>query len=195
MNQPLYPGDASPGTWSSASRPRIDARVQLLLLLLAGAAAAILHESFRWPMRMPGHHGLEWFAILMFARVLSTRPWAAFAVACGAALTALTPLGGHEGSVRPLTYLVQGFTLDLLFLLILRWRLPIGLAVLAGALAHALSPLLKAGLALTGVGGFGSLSKGLAFPLMTHAGFGAVGAAVGLLLALAWQRARDRRRH
>lgn len=190
MNRQTSHGDASLGNWSSVSRPASGTAIGLLLLLGAGAAAAILHESFRWPLRMPGHHGLEWLAILVFARVLSTRPWAAFALACGAALTALTPLGGHEGSVRPLTYLVQGFTLDLLYLLILRYRLPLALSVLAGALTHALSPLLKSLMALGGAAGFDSLSKGLAFPLMTHAGFGATGAAVGLLLALAWRRVR-----
>lgn len=143
-------------------------------------------------MRLPGHHGLEWLAILMAARLASQRPGAALAVALGAAATALASAGGGETGLRPLTYLVQGLVLDGLYLL-LRGRVGgLWMAIPLGALVHALSPLIKTLLASGGSHWLQSLTQGLGFPLMTHALFGAVGAATGALLVLGWRKRSPR---
>lgn len=162
------------------------------MLVGLGVVAAVLHVSFRWPLRLPGHHGLEWLALLMAARMVSQRPGAALAVAVGAAATALTAAGGHDAFLRPATYLLQGLVLDGLWLLLQgRLAAPL-LAVVLGAVVHALAPMLKNLVAVATDGGLAmsSLAQGLAFPLATHAAFGAVGAAAGALAVLAWRHRR-----
>lgn len=163
-----------------------------MLLVAAGVVAALLHIGLRWPLKLPGHHGLEWLAILLAARVLSQRPGAALAVAIGAAATAFAG-GGHEGMLRPLTYLVQGVALDGLWLLLQARVAALWLAVPLGALVHALAPMLKNVVAVAGGAASGSLAQGLAWPLATHALFGAVGAIVGTFAAAVLQRRRTRR--
>lgn len=160
-----------------------------MLLLAAGAVAALLHASFRWPLQMPGHHGLEWLAILTAARLLSQRPGAALAVALGAAGTTLA-VSGHENLLRPLIYLLQGAALDGLWLLLRGRAAALWLAVPMGALVHALSPMLKNLLAVAGGTVSGSLAQGLAWPLTTHALFGGIGALVAAAGVAALQRQR-----
>jgi hypothetical protein len=119
-------------------------------------------------------------------------------VGIGAAGTLLA-LGGAVGidgrSVQMLTYLLQGMLLDALYaaclMLPLRW---LWVAAI-GAAVHAVAPLLKNALAGLGAStGFGSLANGIAYPLLTHALFGAAGALAGLALHAALQRAVPRRR-
>lgn len=190
MLHPNPPGAASIARSSSASSPGRGLAVELALLAAAGLAVALLHEAFRWPLKLPGHHGLEWLAILMAARLLSQRPGAALAVACGAAFGAIG-FGVEPHGVRAGTYLLQGLVLDGLFLLLRDRGALLVAAPLLGAAVHALSPLLKN--LLPGGAASGSLGQGLAYPLATHAAFGAVGALCGALAVRALRRRRTPR--
>lgn len=199
MNRKLAHGGSSTVNRSSA----IDARplswpAQTALLLGAGALAAALHQSLRVPLHLPGHHGIEWLAILMLARLSSRTPAAGIWVGIGAAGTLLA-LGGAVGidgrSVQMLTCLLQGALLDALYaaclMLPLRW---LWVAAI-GAAVHALAPLLKNALAGVGTSAdFGALANGIGYPLLTHALFGAAGALAGLAMHAALQRAAPRRR-
>lgn len=187
MLHPNPPGAASIARSSSASSPARGLALELALLFAAGLAAALLHEAFRWPLKLPGHHGLEWLAVLMAARLLSQRPGAALAVACGAAVGALG-FGAEPHALRAGIYLLQGLVLDGLFLLLRGYGALLLAAPLLGAAVHALSPLLKS--LLPGSEAYGSLSQGLIYPLITHAGFGAVGALCGALAVRALQHRR-----
>jgi hypothetical protein len=85
--------------------------LELILLLGVGVLAVVLHQSFRIPLRMPGYHGMEWFALLILARLLSNRGAAGMVVGLGAALTACMYAGGlglDGKSAQILTYLLQG---------------------------------------------------------------------------------------
>lgn len=162
------------------------------MLVAAGAVGALLHLSFRWPLQLPGHHGLEWLAILMTARMLSQRQGAALTVALGAAATTLA-FGGLDNVLRPSIYLLQGAALDGLWLLLRGRATAVWLALPLGALVHALSPMMKNLLAVAGGTVSGSLAQGLAWPLMTHALFGGIGALVGACAVKALRHPRARR--
>lgn len=154
-----------------------------------------MHQAFRWPLHLPGHHGLEWLAFLMGARVLSNRPGAALAVATGAAVATVVGSLGHgpDAWLRPLIYLAQGALLDGLWTLLRGRASAAWLALPIGAAVHATSPLLKALLLWPGAAVPSVLVDGLGLPLASHAAYGAVGALVGALAAGAWLR-RSRQR-
>lgn len=178
--------------WPGAREPiyKIPFVLELLILLSVGVLAAVLHKTFRIPLHMPGYHGMEWFALLLLARLMSDRVGAGMLVALGAASTALVYAGGiglDGKSAQILTYLLQGFIVDAL---IFRARafLPYCMWVAAvGAIAHMLSPLTRNLISSFSAGSieFGSLVHGLGYPLATHGLFGATGATAGLLLYLA----------
>lgn len=169
------------------------------LLLGAGALATLLHQWLRVPLHLPGHHGLEWLAILMLARLSTRAPAAGLRVGIGAAASLVVMSGaiGIDGhGAQMLTYVLQGALLDALYTPRLTLPLPLRCFAIGaiGAAVLATAPLLKNLLASFGSEfDFGSLAGGLGYPLLTHALFGAAGALTGLALHAATRRMQRQR--
>ena len=158
-------------------------------LILLGVFAGLLQVNLRYPLNISGHHGLEWMAVLLFGRLLSSQRNAALCIATGAAASylvqsALLPLA-HE--VKPaLIFLLTGATADILYRFT-KDRLPVLVnAGLIGALAFVTKPLVMYALFL-GVGmHVGSFSKNPEYlPFVSHLLFGAAGGVGGAILSRA----------
>ena len=172
---------------SNPFAPEAEGRLSPAGLILLGVIAGLLHVHLRYPLNIPGHHGLEWMAVLLFGRSLSTYRFAAGSVAAGAATSyllqsAFLPLA-HE--VKPvLIFLLSGFAADIIYLS-LRNKMP-GLvtAGLTGSLAFITKPAVMYSLYLgTGmhVGMFVKHPDYL--PFVSHFLFGLAGGTGGYLLA------------
>ena len=156
--------------------------LQICYVLLAGIAVVALHARFHWPIKLPGHHGLEWIAILIFVRSLSTLSNAGILVASSAAAATAVPIFGFHDYDAAWGYLAAGAVCDFMY------RVPrirsyiIALAV-AGGIAHTFKPLLhwafQAGLGIQ----HGSLRHGLPNLLVLHFIFGFAGGTCGALMA------------
>jgi len=150
-----------------------------------------LEQAFRWPLQMPGHHGIEAMALLVLGRLSCWSPWAATLVG-GSAAVAAPALGADHGVLMPLFYLLPGIALDLGY----RLRPALGrfllfLPVLA-ALAFAAKPVVRV-LAHEVLGmQFGSLRAGPVYPILTHLLFGFTGALAAVLL---WRATEKVARH
>lgn len=186
MNRPT--GEPRLSSTSSSSEFLSRPLVHLALLFGAGILIGLLHEAFRWPLKMPGHHGLELMAIMMFARCASGVRYAATTTSLGNVL--VSSLFTHELLIQQVIYVLQGLFIDSLYpklaatkdrLNLYLWVLIAGL--IAGA-AHAIKPifkwLMKFGIDFHA----GSLVNGLSYPLLSHILFGAVGGIAG---AYAWR--------
>jgi hypothetical protein len=156
------------------------------IVLGLGAAAALAHATFRFPLHLPGRHGIEWMALLVIARGLSSYRWAATLAATGAALVAAFAM--HD-PLAPLAYLVPGVVLDAECLAVGdRLRHSVAALGALAAVAHAAKPIVQ----WMGASALGShlpgAGHGLAFIIVSHAAFGLAGGIIGALL---W-RARHR---
>ena len=161
---------------------------RILFLASLGIATVVLEQSFRWPLQLPGHHGLEAMALLVLGRLCCTSPWSATLV--GASAAAAAPLtGADHGVLMPLFYVLPGIVLDLGYRL---WPRMVQSAALAlpvlAALAFAAKPLVRV-LAnqLFGMQ-FGSLRAGPVYPILTHLLFGFLGALAAVLVWRATER-------
>lgn len=161
-------------------------RAELIGLSLLGVLAVVLHASVNLALKLPGHQGLAWMALLMFGRTLSADRHAATTVALGAAFTASLPLWGFHGMGMGLNYLLTGLLVDTLYRV---FRQPGATALgLIAALAHIAKPLWKWA-AVNGLGlSFGSITAGVGFSLFTHFSFGLVGGIAGALAGKALQQ-------
>ena len=165
---------------------------RLLWLVSLGVAIILLEQAFRWPLQLPGHHGIEAVALLVLGRLSCSSPWSATVVGASAAVSAPV-LGADHGVLMPLFYVLPGLVLDLGYRLRpvaatgLLFYLP-----LVGALAWSCKPVLRV-IAHYGFGmQFGSLRFGPVYPILTHLLFGFIGALVAVLLWRATERAADR---
>jgi hypothetical protein len=162
-----------------------------LFLASLGVGIVLLEQAFRWPLQLPGHHGLEAMALLVLGRLACTSPWSATLV--GASAAAAAPLvGADHGVLMPLFYVLPGMLIDLGYRL---WPRLVDRALLflplLAALAFASKPVLRV-LAnqLFGMP-FGSLRAGPLYPILTHLVFGFLGALAAVLL---WRATENRLR-
>ena len=156
---------------------------EIALLLAIGILAVLLYSLFHWPMKMPGRHGLEWMALLIFARSTSHYRWAATVAAFGAAASVQLPVTGLHEPWAALSYLLPGILVDLFFQSGKAWRHYVFFLAVIAAFSHATRPLLHYVETLYLGVPHGSLSGGLAYPILTHLGFGFAGGLTGAMLA------------
>ena len=164
-----------------------DGSLAYFTLFLLGVTAAILHQHLRMGLNIPGHHGLEWMTLLLFARMQSRYRWAGMIVAGGAASAYMLQAGymplAH--TFKPaLIYLLNGFCLDFLYRFTPR-NLPVILkGIILGGLSFVAKPVLLIPVAIIFDVVFGSFSKhGYLYPVLTHFLFGSIGAVMGICLA------------
>lgn len=161
---------------------------RLAFLLFLGAMTYVFHKTFHYPLKMPGHHGLEAMALLVIGRLSCTNPFSATLVCLSTAATAGLAAGGHDGS-SALMGIAPGLVLDAGVYLFKNWRAQIFLLPLLTALGHATKPLMRSGIFETTGITFGSLRNGLMYPLSTHVLYGLIGGLAGVLL---WKSAVSR---
>lgn len=154
---------------------------RLAFLMFLGVMTYVLHKTFQYPLKMPGHHGLEAMALLVIGRLSCTNPLSATIVCLSAAATAGFAAGGHDGS-SALLGIVPGLLIDAGVMLFKNWRTQLLVLPLLAALGHATKPLIRSGLFETLGVNFGSLRYGLLYPLSTHLVYGVMGGLVGVLL-------------
>lgn|SRR5690606_9791159 len=162
----------------------------LWALPVTGAIAGLLHHGIDLSdtsLNLPGHHGLELMAALVFSRLASTRPWAALCAVTGTIGTDLALTSDFLHGLKHVpTYALTAVLVDAAFRLAgargRGWWVP----ALIGGLAHVAKPLFFLGVALVTGMTFGFMRHGPVFPLVTHFSFGAVGAVCGAVLARGW---------
>ena len=162
-----------------------------LFLASLGLGIVLLEQAFRWPLQLPGHHGLEAMALLVVGRLSCTNPWSATLVGASAATSAVL-LGADHGPLMPLFYVLPGIVLDLGYRLNPRFgRLLLFLPALA-ALAFTAKPLVRVFANQFFGMQFGSLRFGPVYPVLTHLLFGFAGALAAVLVWRATQRRLSR---
>lgn len=157
-------------------------RAEFAFLAGIGALAVLLHVSVKWGLEMPGHHGLEWMALLMFARTLSSERHAATIAAASAAGFSVLPLTGMNPSAS-FSYLLAGLVVDTLYRLVRRPH-P-GVAGLIAAVGHVSKPLWKLAATKGATVHFGSIANGLGITIVGHLMFGFIGGIAGALAGIA----------
>lgn len=185
----------------SSSRARSPSGIELvgpltagrfLFLVALGAFAVLLHETIKYPLRIPGHHGLEGMALLALARLSTTHRWGATIAAASSAATAAA-IGGDHNWTTPFLSLAPGLALDLGVMAFSGWRSSILLLPLLAAFAYATKPLVRIFLAEGAGMTFGSFRNGMLYPVTTHIAFGFMGALVTVLLWRLAVRRTERR--
>lgn len=142
----------------------------------------LLHTSVEWGLGIPGHHGLEWMALLMFGRVLSSERHAASVTALSAGGLSLLPVSGMNPSAA-LSYVLAGLVVDALYRFLRRPGA--GSLGVVAALGHVTKPLWKLAATQGATVHFGSIANGIGLTLGGHLLFGFVGGVAGALAGLA----------
>ena len=164
---------------------------EFIRLFSLGMLVVVLHAVWRAGLKLPGHHGLEWMALIIIGRQTSQNRWAASTASLGAATTALLPIFGFDDPFIWLIYLVPGLLIDLAYATPAKWQNQIVWVALLGGLAHASKPLLRLGINLLTGWPYGSILYGIVYPVSLHLIFGILGAAAGAGMIYFWHSRKN----
>lgn len=154
---------------------------EILLLILIGVVGVLLHAKFRIPLKLPGHWGLVYMALLLSGRMFSNIKFAGSLSSIGASLMLLFPLG-FKDPLMPLLFLIPGFLIDIYHNAFIKIKIKINfilLGIVCG-LAYATIPALRIVFSLTTGWFYGSFVNGYIYPLVLHFVFGALGGMVAM---------------
>lgn len=160
--------------------PALSYVLEAILLLGLGMLAITLHAKWRYPLNIPGHHGMEFMAILMLGRSLSRFRFASGISSLGIGVLLLFPVFGFSDPMMGFNYMLPGFALDLLYSRMTGIRKMWPRAALVAGAAYLLIPASR--LAMMFIAGFPYavfLKHGFIVPLLSFFIFGAMGGLIG----------------
>jgi len=163
---------------------------EILLLIGIGMIGVLLHAKFRIPLKLPGHHGIIYMALLISGRLLSKKPYAASLSSVGAALMLMFPLG-FKDPFMPLIYLLPGFITDLGMVFGKKNKMNLFLIAIVCGLSYMTIPLSRIIINVTTGFPYGSLLTGFLWPTFTHFVFGAVGGLAGTSLVRVFRKNKE----
>jgi len=154
--------------------------LEILLLVGAGVLAIVLHARLRTPLNIPGHHGIEFMAIILAARLSSKIKWASSISALGIGIFLLFPVLGFKDPMMGFNYMLPCFFIDLAYNFIKNNKYRNLFLSIAAGLAYLMVPMSR--LITTFTTGFpysSFLKHGFVTPIFTFLLFGLLGGILG----------------
>ena len=158
--------------------------VEALLLIGGGVMAVVLHRALDSSLGLPGHHGIEWMAILIIGRASSRYRGAGTLTSIGASFASGLPFLSGENPFTWIYYLLPGLVMDLAFYYLPRYSNKLFFMVLLGGFAHVTKPIGQLSVNLLTGWPVGSFRFGVVYPFASHLLFGMIGGLLGALVVL-----------
>ena len=151
-----------------------------------GILAILLHARLRTPLNIPGHHGLEFMAILMAGRVVSKIKWASSISSLGIGFILLFPVFGFKDPFMGFNYMLPGLLIDIFYNLTRQLKGQMLILSLIAGFAYFTIPLSRLFIhALTGYPYSSFLKFGYFIPVVNYFFFGLAGGIFGAGISLA----------
>jgi hypothetical protein len=157
---------------------------EAMLLIGGGVMAVVLHRALDTSLGLPGHHGIEWMAILIIGRASSRFRGAGTLTSMGASFASVLPFMQGENPFTWVYYLLPGPVMDLAYYYLPRYSNKLLFMVLLGGLAHVTKPIGQVTVNLLTGWPVGSFRFGVVYPFASHFLFGMIGGLLGALIVL-----------
>lgn len=158
--------------------------LEALLLIGGGVMAVVIHRTTDLSLGLPGHHGIEWMALMMLGRASSKFRGAGTLTSIGASFASTMPFLQGDNPFTWLFYLFPGPVMDVAFRYLPNYANKIWFMVLLGGLAHMTKPIGQLTMNLITGWPFGSFRYGIVYPFVSHFFFGLIGGLLGALVVL-----------
>jgi hypothetical protein len=158
--------------------------VEALLLIGGGVMAVVLHRALDSSLGLPGHHGIEWMAILIIGRASSRYRGAGTLTSIGASFASVLPFLSGGNPFTWIYYLLPGPVMDLAYYYFPRYSNKLLFMILLGGFAHVTKPIGQLSVNLLTGWPVGSFRFGVVYPFASHLLFGMIGGLLGALVVL-----------
>ena len=166
--------------------------LEALLLIGGGVMAVILHRTTDLSLGLPGHHGIEWMAIMILGRASSKFRGAGTLTSLGASFASVLPFLHGENPFTWIYYLLPGPVMDLAFRYLPRYANKIWFMALLGGFAHMTKPIGQLTVNLITGWPIGSFRYGVVYPFASHILYGTIGGLLGALILYGVRRASSK---
>lgn len=160
--------------------------LEVILLMLAGSVAIVLHARLRTPINVPGHHGLEFMTILLATRLSSRLKYASSISALGVGIFMLFPVLGFKDPFAWFNYMLPFLALDIIYNNTKSLKFSKMLLIIGAGVAYMMVPLSRLVIAL--VSGYTYpvfIKHGMISPVFSFFVFGMAGGLLGTGLYIA----------
>jgi hypothetical protein len=123
--------------------------IEVLIPLVLGIAAIVAHARYRSHINLPGHHGLEFMALLLISFSTSKIKWSSYLFSLGIAMFIYVPFLGFKSPLVAMVYILPGVVFGLLNSLVVIKKYRILFLAVFGGLAYASIPIFRLILGLT----------------------------------------------
>jgi hypothetical protein len=147
---------------------------EFILLAGIGAAGVLIHAYLRTPLKLPGHNGIIYMALLLSGRLISSKKFASSYSSIGAAVMLLIPLGFKDPFI-PVIYLFPGFIIDIFFNAFKSIQPKVFLLAIVCGLAYMTIPITRIFITMFTGFPYGTFIAGFLYPLAMHFIFGFAG--------------------
>ena len=161
---------------------------EAFLLIGGGVTAVVLHRALDVSLGLPGHHGIEWMALLLIGRMSSRFRGAGTLTSIGASFASTLPFLQGGNPFAWLFYLPPGLVMDIVLRYFPRYVDKLWFLILLGGLAHITKPIGQLTMNLITGWPFGSFRYGILYPFGSHLLFGMIGGLLGALIVLGIRR-------
>jgi hypothetical protein len=163
---------------------------QLILLVLFAALVVISKIALKLPMKLPGHSGIFWMAILMVASGVVRKPGAVSLVGLTSGLIAAFLGMGDFGALNTLlSYTMAGVGTDLVLYLLGGNPENFVVAGISGAAGHLSKFLVKWVFSIISGAPLGFVAFGTLYSVISYLVFGTLGGILGALTLVALRKA------
>ncbi len=154
--------------------------LEIILLFLAGVLAIVLHERLRNPISIPGHHGIEFMAIILAVRLSSKIKWASGISALGIGIFILFPVLGFKDPMVGFNYMLPCLFIDIVYNFMPAKKYRNIMLIVAAGLGYMLIPVSRLIVTVsTGYPYSSFLKYGFVKPMITFMLFGILGGLLG----------------
>src|SRR5688572_6347860 len=158
--------------------------LEALLLIGGGVMAVVLHRATDYSLGLPGHHGIEWMALMILGRASSKFRGAGTLTSIGASFASTIPFLQGDNPFGWAFYLFPGVLIDIAYRYLPNLANKLWFIVFLAGLAHATKPLGQLTINLITGWPFGSFRYGVVYPFASHLLFGMIGGFLGALIVL-----------
>lgn len=172
------------GNWQAKSITKVfqtnwAIALETVLLFALGGLAITLHAKLRIPIKVPGHHGLEFMALIIAGRSITRIPFGSTLSGLGVAAFCFLPFLGFNDPFMPIVFFIPALLVDLGFRALPGLQNKVWYLAIVAALAHASIPLTRIIISLLTGYQYGSLQGGLVYPMFSYLEFGLLGGLLG----------------
>jgi hypothetical protein len=162
------------------SKTTLFAVLEFLIAFGLGALAITLHARLRMPMRIPGHHGLEFMALLFIGRSLIKSKFSGTFFSFGTGTMLFIPFLGFSDPFAPIVYMLPGILIDVFNFVKPKYFKNIYITAIIGGLAYAAIPFTRILISFITGYYYKSLAIHPIYTIVSYIGFGLAGTIITL---------------